>query len=105
MFQSYLKTIKHANDCVAAIPGISGSVDGDLHINDDYYPTNVPSTSIKIDTLVNNALNIEDGENEQKYTNGWDMMRLDEQIGDFPVISTMPFDDVALLEVFTEEEE
>ena len=56
-------------------------------------------------TLVNTALNIEDDEDEHKYTNGWDMMRLDDKIGDFAVNSTMPFNDVALLEVFSEEEE
>ena len=33
------------------------------------------------------------------------MMRLDDNIGDFVVNSTMPFDDVAVLEVFSEEEE
>ena len=33
------------------------------------------------------------------------MMHLDDKIGDFTVSSTMPFDDVALLEVFSEEEE
>ena len=32
-------------------------------------------------------------------------MRLDDKIGDFAVNSTIPFDDVALLEVFIEEEE
>ena len=33
------------------------------------------------------------------------MMRLDKKIGHFTVNSTIPFDDVALLEVFSEEEE
>ena len=84
---------------------ISGSVDGDLHIDADYRPTNVPATDIPINTIVNTALNIEDDEDEHKYTNGWDMIRLDYKIGNFVVNSTMPFDDVTLLEVFSEEEE
>ena len=104
-FKLIKKSIKCANNRVAAIPGISGSVDGDLHIDDDYCPTNVPATSIPIDTLVNTALNIEDDEDEHKYTNGWDMMRLDDKIGDFAVNSTTTFDDVALLEIFSEEKE
>ena len=33
------------------------------------------------------------------------MMRLDDKIGDFAVNSTTTFDDVALLEIFSEEEE
>ena len=33
------------------------------------------------------------------------MMRLDEKIGDFAVNLTMPFDDVALIEVFSEDRE
>ena len=33
------------------------------------------------------------------------MMRLDDKICDFAVNSTIPFDHVALLEVFSEEEE
>ena len=33
------------------------------------------------------------------------MMCLDEKFGNFAVNSTMPFDDAALLEVFSEEEE
>ena len=104
-FKLIKKSIKCANDRVAAIPIISGSGDGDLHINADYRPTNVPATAIPINTLVKTALNIEYDEDEHKYTNSWDMMRLDEKIGDFAVNSTMPFDDVAILEVFIEEEE
>ena len=99
---SSLKKIKCANDCVAAIPGISGSVNGYLHIDDEYLPTNVPETFILIDTLVNTALNIEDDEDGKKYTNRWDMMHLDDKIGDFTVSSTMPFDDFSLLEFFSE---
>ena len=102
MFQAHKKPIKWANDRVAAIPGVSGSVDGDLHIDDDYRPTNALSTSIPIETLVNTALNIEYDGDEHKYTNIWDVMRLDDKIGDFAVNSTMPFDDVDLLEVFSE---
>ena len=60
---------------------------------------------MSIDTLVNTALNIEDDEDNHKYTNGWDMMRLDDKISNFAVNSTIPFDDVALLGVFSEEEE
>ena len=101
-FSSLKKSIKCANDHVADIPGISGSVNGDLHIDAEYRPTNVLATYIPIDTLVNTDLNIEDEEEELKYTNGWDMMRLDDKIGDFAVNSTMPFDDVDLLEVFSE---
>ena len=104
-FKLIKKSIKCANNRVAAIPGISGSVDGDLHIDDDYCPTNVPATSIPIDTLVNTALNIEDDKDEHKYTNGWDKMRLDDKIGKFAVNPTIHFDDVALLEVFSEEYE
>ena len=33
------------------------------------------------------------------------MMRLDDKIGNFTVNSTIPFDDMDLLEVFSEEEE
>ena len=33
------------------------------------------------------------------------MMRLDDKTGDFAVNSTIAFDDVALIEVFSEEEE
>ena len=33
------------------------------------------------------------------------MMRVDDKIGNYAVNSTMTFDDVALLEVFSEEEE
>ena len=104
IFQAHKKSIKCANDCVAAIPGISGLAKGDLHINADYCPTKLTATDIPIDTLVNAALNIEDDEDDHKYTNGWDMMRLDEKIGDFAVNSTMPLDDAALLEVSSEEE-
>ena len=75
-----------------------------IHIDAYYCPTNVPETAIPIYTLVNTALNIVDGEDEHKYNNGWYIMRLDDKIGDFAVNSTMPFDDVALLEVFIEEE-
>ena len=73
---------------------------------DAYYrPTNDPVTAIPIDTFVNTALNIEDDEDERKYTSGWDMMRLDEKTVDFAVNSTIPFDAVDLLEVFSGEEE
>ena len=51
----------------------------------DYCLTNVSATYIPIDTLVNTALNIEDYEYEHKYTNGWDMMRLDDKIVKFVV--------------------
>ena len=105
MFQAHKKIIKCANDCVAAISGIYGSVDGNLHINSDYRPTNVPSTFIPIDTFVDTALNIEGDEDEHRYTNVWDMMRLDDKIGNFAVNSTIPFGDLALLELFIEEEE
>ena len=37
-------------------------------------------------------------------SNGWDMIRLDEKMGDFAVNSIMSFDDVELLELFSEEE-
>ena len=103
-FKLIKKLIICANYRVAAIPGISGSVNGDLHINYEYRPTSVPATAIPIDTLVNTALNIEDDEDEHKYTNGWYMMRLDDKIDNFAVNSTMPFVDVDLLEVFSEEE-
>ena len=33
------------------------------------------------------------------------MMRLDDKIGDFAINSAIPFGDVALLEIFSEEEE
>ena len=56
-----------------------------LHINDDCPPTSAPSTSIPIDTIVNNTLIIEDDDDEHKYTNFWDMMRPYEKIGDFRV--------------------
>ena len=85
MFQSHKKSIKCANDRVADIPGISGSVDGDLNINADCPPTRAPSTAIPIDTIVNTTLIIEDDEDEHKYTNVWDMMRPYEKIGDFAV--------------------
>ena len=104
-FQAHKKSIKCSNDRVAAIPGISGSVNGGLHIDSSYHPTNFPVTIIEIDTHVNTALNIEDDEDEHKYTSGWDMLRLDEKISDVAVNSNIPFDDVALLEVFSEEEE
>ena len=105
MFQAHKKPIKCANNCVAAIPGISGSVNGDLHIDAEYLPSSVPEIDIKMDTLVNTALNTEDDEDEHKHTNGWDMMRLDDKIGNFAVNSTIPFGDLALLELFIEEEE
>ena len=103
MFKSHkhLKKIKFFNDCVASFPGISSIFNGYIRIDADYRPTNAPATAIPIDTLVNTALNIEDDEDEHKYTSGLDMMRLDEKIGDFEVNSTMPFDDLALLEVFS----
>ena len=53
-------------------------------------------------TLFNTALNIEYDEDNHNYTNGWDMMRLNEKIGNFAVNSTIPFNDVDLLEVFSE---
>ena len=59
-FKLINKSIKCANDCVAAIPVISGSFNGDLHIDADYRPTNVPATAIPIDTLVKASINIED---------------------------------------------
>ena len=77
----------------------------DLHIYADYRPTNVPSTSIPIDTIFNPDFNVEDDEDDHKYTNGWYMMRLDEKMGNFVVNSNIPFDDVARLEVFIEDEE
>ena len=64
-----IKKIKCANNCVAAIPGISGSVNGDLHIDAEYLPSSVPEIDIKMDTLVNTALNTEDDEDEHKRTN------------------------------------
>ena len=67
-------------------------------------PPTSQKKSIPIGALVNTALNIEDDEDENKYTSGWDMMRLDEKIGDFAVNSTMTFDDMDLLEIFSEEE-
>ena len=57
---------------------------------------------MSIDTLVNTALNIEDDEDNHKYTNGWDMLRLDDKIGNFAVNSTISFDDLSLLEFFSE---
>ena len=104
MFQAHKKSIKCASNHVASITDISGSVDGNLHIDTDYRPTNFQATDIPIDTLVNTDLNIEDDEDYHKYTNGWDMIRLDEKIGDFTVNSTIPFDDVALHEVFSDKE-
>ena len=77
---------------------------GELHINADYRPTNVPLKSTPIDTLINTVLNIEDDKNKHKYTNVWGMILLDENTGDFVVNSIMPFDDVDLLEVFIEDE-
>ena len=41
-FKLIKKSINCANNRVAAIPGISGSVDGDLHIDADYRPSNAP---------------------------------------------------------------
>ena len=101
-FKLIKKSIKCANYRVVAIPRISGSVYGDLHIDADYRPTNFPATAILIDTLVNTALNIEDDEDKHKYTNGWNMMRLDDKISNFAVNSTIPFYYVALLEIFIE---
>ena len=37
-FKLIKNPIKCANNCVAAIPGISGSFDGDLHIDAEYSP-------------------------------------------------------------------
>ena len=88
MFQAHKKSIKCSNDRVAAIPGISGSVNGGLHIDSSYHPTNFPVTIIEIDTLVNTALNIEDDEDEHKYTSGWDMLRLDEKLATLRSIQT-----------------
>ena len=99
-----LRSIKYTNDRVASVPGISISFDGDLYIDYDYRLINIPATTIPIDTLVNTSLNIEDDEDEHKYTNGWYMMRLDDKIDNFAVNSTRPFVDVDLLEVFSEEE-
>ena len=82
-FKLVKKLIKCANDRVATIPGIYGSVYGDFHINADYLPTKVPATDMPIDTLFNTALNIEDDEEEHKYTNDWNIMRLDDKICDF----------------------
>ena len=69
-FKLIKKLIKWANNCVAAIPSISGSANWDLHIDSDYRPINVPETDIPIDTLVNTSLNIEDDEEEHRHTKG-----------------------------------
>ena len=57
--------------------------------------TNTPPTSQKhpyhLTLLPIPPLNIEDDEDNHKYTNGWDMMRPDEKIGDFKVNSTYAF--------------
>ena len=45
---------------------------------------------------------MEYSEDKHKYTNGWDMMSLDEKIINFAVNSNMDFNDVDLLEVFSE---
>ena len=58
IFKLIKKSIKCANNFVAAIPGISSSVGEDLHIDANYRPTNFQETGIPIDTLVNNSLNI-----------------------------------------------
>ena len=68
-------------------------------------PPTPQKTVISIDTLVNTALNISDDKDKNNYTNSWDVMRLYNKIGNFAVNSTMPFYDVGLLEVFSEEEE
>ena len=104
-FKLIKQLIKCANDRVATVFGISGSVDGYLHIDTDYRPTKVPETAIPVDTLFNIALNIEDDKDEHKYTSVWDMIRLDEKIVNFSVNSTINFDGVALLEVFSKEDE
>ena len=41
-FKLIKKKIKCATNHIAAITGIYGSVDGDLHIDYDYLPNNVP---------------------------------------------------------------
>ena len=104
-FKLIKNPIKCDNYRVAAITGIYGSLNREIHINADYLPTNYLATSTPMDTILNNALNIEDYEDEEKYTNGWDMMRLDDKIDNFAVNSTIHFDDVSLLEVFSQEED
>ena len=59
-FKLIKKSIKCANDRVAATPGIFGSVNGDLNIVADCLTSNTPSISIPFDTLVNTSLNTED---------------------------------------------
>ena len=48
---------------------------------------------------------MEDYEDKHKYINYWDMMRLDEKIGNFMVNSTMPFKYVDRFDIFIEEAE
>ena len=57
-FNLIKKSIKCANNCVSAITAIYSSVHGELHINADHRPTNVPAIAIPIDTIFNTALNI-----------------------------------------------
>ena len=45
------KSIRCANNGVAAILSIYSPVDRDLHIDAEYRPTNVPATAIPIDTI------------------------------------------------------
>ena len=57
-----------------------------------------------IPTPVNTSHKIEVDEGEHKYTNGWYMMCLDEKIGNFAVNSTITFNVVDLIGVFSEED-
>ena len=99
---SYKKSFNFANNCVAAIRIIYGSVYWYHYIYAYYNPTNVQAIAIPIDNLFVTALNIEGYEDTHKYTNDWHMLHLDDKIGNFAVNSTINFDDVDLLEVFIE---
>mmetsp|Transcript_21520 Transcript_21520/g.44287 ORF Transcript_21520/g.44287 Transcript_21520/m.44287 type:complete len:705 (+) Transcript_21520:260-2374(+) len=101
--------IKCANDRVAKIPGLSGAVDGELLVDPEYRRVEVAATDIPIDTLVNTALAVEDFDDEDGDGDGGDdesdLMDLGGEIGDFEVDDTSTMDDVALLEVFSDDED
>ena len=93
---------------MASIPGISGAVEGELIVDPEYRRKEVAATEIPIDTVVNTALALEDFDDESNdgERDGLsESMDLTDDIGDFEVDDTSTIDDVALLEVFSDDED
>ena len=97
--------IGEANKRVANIPGISGTVDGDLQVDEQYRRVEVAVTTIPIDTLVNTSFDGIPTSKEEFEEAEAQEIDLTGEIGDFPVDDGLGDDDVALLEVFSDDDE